>query len=164
MKGDRYIMARPVKMPGSHTGNYTKEQQAIQNDNRAKLEGFTPLDFERVPNSLTKRERKEWLRLSQDLYGLPLSELDRNLLISYCSYWSMFIEAKENRDKLGVLVQEERNGYMISKRNPAIDIMATATREIKAISADLGLNLNGRLQLINAMNTSDEEDGDPFDF
>ena len=89
--------------------------------------------------------------------------MDRNLLITYCSYWGVFVEAKKNRDKFGVLVKEERNGYVIEKRNPAIDLMATATREIKSISADLGLNLTGRLNLINSMNLSDQDEEDPFD-
>lgn len=155
------MAGRKPKLPNTQTGNLTKEQRAVQAENESKLGEFTSLDFSKVPRELTKDEKKEWRRLAKDLAGLPLSELDRNLLITYCSYWSMYLEAKRNRDTNGVLVEEERNGYSIQKRNPAIDIMATASREIKAISSDLGLTVNGRLQIINQQNLGEDED-DPF--
>lgn len=153
-------MGRKMLMPGTHKKHLTKEEIATKTESADRLAEFTPLNFKKVPRELTAVEKKEWKRLAEDLQGLPLSELDRNALAAYCGWWSVYLEAKKERDELGVIVEEERKDYTIRKKNPAIELMATASKEIKSIASEIGLTVNGRLQIVTSYNDADDIDDD----
>lgn len=157
-------MAKQAKYPLTQKSKFSKEEIEGQLERLEVLESFAPLDFSKVPNELDKLARKEWRRLAVDLVDLHLSELDRNILTSYCAYWSIWLQAKSHVDEFGVIIVEDRANGSVTKQNPALQTMLQASNVISTLSRDIGLTLNSRINLVNAQsnNKTDDEEEDIF--
>ena len=82
---------------------------------------------------------------------LPLRNLDRSELELYCTWYSIYKEASVQLNK-----EQSKKRKNIAKINNAIKTIDKATRAIKGLASDLGLNVNSRLQM-NMPQTDKEE-------
>lgn len=154
------MAGRNRKLPTTTTGHRSKEEKEKQLLESKKLGEFTPLNFEKIPDILNREQRKIWRSLAIDLANLPLSELDRNLLASYCVWVNVFNECTADINEHGSVIIETRRDDTIRKKNPSVEVLATASKEIKSIAGNLGLTIDSRLRLIAGDTTAEEVDED----
>lgn len=99
------------------------------------------------PRHLDSVAKAEYRRIVDTLGKLPLRNLDRTELELYCTWYSVY---KNTLIKL----KEETDPDEISSFVSTLD---KATRNIKGLASDLGLNVNSRMQ----MNMPEKEDDKP---
>jgi P27 family predicted phage terminase small subunit len=153
-------MARPRKLVDVNKKNFTKDEIDERKKEEEKLKDFEKLNEKIIPSYLDSIAKAEWKRIIPLMELLPISELDRNLLAMYCSYYSIFIQATLDINNYGINIEEDRGGMIIRKQNPSITTLNSSSKEIKSIAATMGLTLDSRLRLLNPKN--EDEIKDPF--
>ena len=96
-------------------------------------------------------DKAEYRRIINSIGKLPLRNLDRSELELYCTWYSIYKEASVQLNK-----EQSKKRKNIAKINNAIKTIDKATRAIKGLASDLGLNVNSRLQM-NMPQTDKEE-------
>ncbi|PAD39851.1 phage terminase small subunit P27 family [Terribacillus sp. 7520-G] len=155
------MAGRKQKLLNASNKNLTKEEIAEREEVEQQLYEIEQLDPYTIPTFLDTRGKKEWKRVAPLLLDLPISELDRALLATYCSWYSIHQQAVLDIKKLGIKVEEKNSkGDIVSKQNPSINIMKNASSEIKSIAGQLGLSIDSRLRIIGS-NKDDDDESDP---
>lgn len=103
------------------------------------------------PAHLDKVAKAEYRRIIGSIGKLPLRNLDRSELELYCTWYSIYKDASVQLNK-----EQSKKRKNIAKINNAIKTIDKATRAIKGLASDLGLNVNSRLQM-NMPKTDKEE-------
>ena len=148
-------MARPRKLLNAQTGNLTVAQQEERKQEEEILYNYEKLDFSFYPPGLLKQAFNEWDRIGAYVGDLPISELDCNAVIRYCNYNYLYGEAVEKVAEMGAVDLET------GKPNPWVSAMNSYSKELKAVSSDLGLTINSRMKLILPAE-KEKEKPDPF--
>jgi P27 family predicted phage terminase small subunit len=154
-------MARPRKLVDVNKKNFTKEELDKRKEEEKKLDEFKKLEGKKIPSELGRVGKEEWKRLTPLMENLPVSELDRNLLVMYCRYYELYLLASKEVSLYGISIEEDRGGIIVRKQNPSLTSMLSMTKEIKSIASSLGLTINSRLQILGT-NKEEEDDNDPF--
>lgn len=89
------------------------------------------------PAHLDKVAKAEYRRVVSSIGKLPLRNLDRGELELYCSWYSIY---KATSDKI-------KQADDLDKVPKMISTLDKATRNIKGLASDLGLNVNSRMQM-----------------
>ena len=147
-------MARPRVLSGDQKGNLTVLQQEKLKAEEEVLYNYDKLDFSYYPNELLPQAYNEWDRIAAYVGDLPISELDVNTVTRYCNYTYLYAEATKHVATYGVLTEE-------GKKSPYLDAMNSYSKELKACSSDLGLNIPSRLKM-SAPAIKEKEDSDPL--
>ncbi|MFS0982378.1 phage terminase small subunit P27 family [Enterococcus casseliflavus] len=145
-------MGRKAVLSGAATSkHYTKEELEQKQKQEEVLFTFEPLDFSKVPKKLDKLAKAEWKRLGLivDTRNLPISELDRSLVINYCVYVSVSEKAREQ-----LLVEPLT---IDGRKNPIIDVLNGANKELKSLASNLGLTIDSRMRIKNPTTEADNE-------
>ena len=79
----------------------------------------------------------EYKRIYKGLGKLPIRDLDHAEIENYCTWYSIY---KVTSKQLAVVNKP-------SERDALIKTLDKATRNIKSLASDLGLNVNSRLQM-----------------
>lgn len=137
----------------------SKEEIAKRKAEQVALEEFEQIN-EEIPNYLdhmAKIEYKRIVELMRD--NLPVSELDKTMLATFCMTYSHW--RKLNRDILkhgAVMIETDEDGNELSRRvNPSWNAMLKAQSEMRQLANQLGLTMNSRMQLV-IPDEEDEED------
>lgn len=148
-------MGRKTVLSGATSKHYTKEELEKKLEQEEILYTFEPLDFQKVPKKLDKLAKKEWKRLSEivDSKSLPLSELDRAICTNYVTYVSISERAREQLNQEPLTID--------GKKNPIIDVLNGANKELKSLASQLGLTIDSRMRIKNPTQENDNTD-DPF--
>lgn len=147
-------MPRPRILAGAQKGNLTRDQQDKLKQEEEVLYNYEKLDFSFYPEGLLPQAFNEWDRIGSYISDLPISELDVNTVVRYCNYSYLYAEATKQVALQGALTDE-------GKKNPWLDAMNSYSKELKACSTDLGLNIPSRLKM-SAPAIKEKEDNDPF--
>lgn len=140
-------MARKQKLLRNSTGHLKMvEQEAKYKAEFLAKDGLPELQ-KTPPRYLDSVAKAEYRRIVDTLGKLPLRNLDRTELELYCTWYSVY---KNTLIKL----KEETDPDEISSFVSTLD---KATRNIKGLASDLGLNVNSRMQ----MNMPEKEDDKP---
>lgn len=148
-------MGRKAVLSGASSKHYTKDELEEKQKQEEVLYTFEPLDFSKVPKKLDKLAKAEWKRLGLiiDTRNLPISELDRSIVINYCVYVSVSERAREQ------LLTEPLT--IDGRKNPIIDVLNGANKELKSLASQLGLTIDSRMRIKNPTTEVNTED-DPF--
>lgn len=154
-------MGRKPKFTDATKKHLTKEEIAERKDMEEQLYDMTKLDGEDIPSFLDARGKKEWQRITPLLEQLPISELDRGILSLYCNWYSIYVKASNEVKKNGLTVIEMNSqGNPVTKTSQHINIMKTASNEIKSIAGQLGLSIDSRMRILTP--EQKETAKDPF--
>lgn len=148
-------MGRKTVLSGATSKHYTKEELEKKQEQEEILYTFEPLNFKKYPKSLDKLARNEWKRLATivDTKSLPLSELDRAICTNYVTYVSISERAREQLNQEPLTID--------GKKNPIIDVLNGANKELKSLASQLGLTIDSRMRIKNPTQENNNTD-DPF--
>lgn len=175
-------MGRKQKLLSQSKGNLTVLQQEAKYKAEFNAADGLPELQKTPPNHLDSVAKNEYKRIINSLGNLPLRNLDRVELETYCSWYSIYKSESLKLQKitkqipaleknLQVAYEElqqaqlmdsaeaikeakinygNANGWVEDaefKRDRAISHMDKATKNIKSLASDLGLNVNSRMQM-----------------
>ncbi len=111
----------------------------------------------RCPAGLSPSARKEWRRISIQLFALGLlTEIDRAALAVYCQAWAQWLEATVQLQTAGLVVKAP-SGYPIL--NPHLSVANQAFQQMKAILGEFGMTPSSRTRIaVTQENSSDQWD------
>ncbi|WP_142829036.1 phage terminase small subunit P27 family [Planococcus soli] len=145
-------MARKHVLLDNSRSNFTKEEMQRRLNKEKALKEFAGIS-KTPPTWLSVKSKKEYKRIVPLLEKLPIAALDQTLVVLYCQFYSVFLEASENLKECG-LIEAGTN-----KPNPSFNAMVKASSEIRLIASQLGMTIDSRMKLVVP---EKEELYDPF--
>lgn len=111
------------------------------------------------PKHLTGEARREWNRMSKQLFDLGLlTEVDRAALAGYCQLWARWVEAEEEmRRPTFRMVTTTDNGYPVV--SPWMGIASQAMKQMLRFLTEFGMTPAARSRVTVAT----EEEADPYE-
>ena len=130
-------MARKQKLLSQSTGHLRiVEQEAKYKAEFLAKDGYPELQ-KSPPKYLDKNAKAEYRRIIQAIGDLPLRDLDHAELENYCTWYSIYKDTSCTLPSVGDPDERERLVRTLDK----------ATKNIKSLASDLGLNVNSRMQM-----------------
>ncbi|MEK1393035.1 P27 family phage terminase small subunit [Limosilactobacillus fermentum] len=130
-------MARKQKLLSQSTGHLRiVEQEAKYKAEFLAKDGYPELQ-KSPPKYLDKNAKAEYRRIIQAIGDLPLRDLDHAELENYCTWYSIYKDTSCTLPSVGDPDERER----------LIRTLDKATKNIKSLASDLGLNVNSRMQM-----------------
>jgi len=113
------------------------------------LNDHEQLQADRIPSHLCYYGKKEWKRIVPLLNELPIAELDRELVETYCTlHGSRRRLQKDLQDSGEIIITYDDDGIETGrKKNPSYDMMISTVKELRMIANQLGMTMNSRLEL-----------------
>lgn len=113
------------------------------------LKEHEQLQADRIPSHLCYYGKKEWKRIIPLLKQLPIAELDRELIETYCMLHGSRRRLEKDIQKNGETTEfYDENGNLESiKKNPSYDLLLSTVKELRMIANQLGMTMNSRLEL-----------------
>lgn len=112
------------------------------------LNNHEQLQADRIPSHLCYYGKKEWKRIIPLLKQLPIAELDREMIETYCMLHGSRRRLEKDIQKNGeTYVIEDREGNKVIRKNPSYDLLMSTVKEIRMIANQLGMTMNSRLEL-----------------
>lgn len=175
-------MAGKYKVLSQSKGNLTKLQQEAKVQAEFNAADGLPELQKTPPKHLDSVAKNEYKRIINSMGKLPLRNLDRVELETYCSWYSIYKSESQKLIKLvkqmpaletnlEVACEELQQAQLMGsaemikaakanygnanswvedaefKRDRSISRMDKATKNIKGLASDLGLNVNARMQM-----------------
>ena len=130
-------MARKQKLLSQSTGHLRiVEQEAKYKAEFLAKDGFPELQ-KSPPAYLDKDAKAEYRRVVAAIGNLPLRDLDHAELENYCTWYSIYKQTTRTLSSVEDPDERERMVRTLDK----------ATKNIKSLASDLGLNVNSRMQM-----------------
>lgn len=130
-------MARKQKLLSQSTGHLRiVEQEAKYKAEFLAKDGFPKLQ-KSPPAYLDKDAKAEYRRVVAAIGNLPLRDLDHAELENYCTWYSIYKQTTRTLSSVEDPDERERMVRTLDK----------ATKNIKSLASDLGLNVNSRMQM-----------------
>ena len=118
------------------------------------LNDFEKLEASRIPSHMDYYAKKEWQRIIPLLKELPVAELDREMIETYCMLHASRRRLEQDIQKNGISYEvTDREGNDVVRKNPSYDMLLATVKEIRMIASQLGMTMSSRLDLA----TPDEE-------
>lgn len=121
----------------------TKDVQEQKKATEEAMNGLTPLSKE-PPDFLDDDAIQEWYRVLPLINELPIKDLDKGLLATYCQTYSNYKNATLKIQEEGMVVVTERG----SKLSPNYTIQRDSVNTMNAICPKLGLTVESRLKIM----------------
>src|SRR5699024_2183748 len=121
----------------------TKDVQEQQKDIEEAMNGLTPIS-KKPPDFLDDDAIQEWNRVFKIINELPIKDLDKGLLATYCQTYSNYKNATLKIQEEGMVVVTERG----SKLSPNYTIQRDSVNTMNAICPKLGLTVESRLKIM----------------
>lgn len=136
-------MSKKFKVLDNNKKNFTKNEIADRKEvERLAADGFDPMQIT-PPNHLNSIAKQEYKRVIEDVQKLPLRNLDRAMLESYCLWYSVFKETSLKLREEGMIIVEDE--YSIE--HPLVKTLEKATKNIRSTASELGLTVDSRLRI-----------------
>lgn len=129
-------MARKQKLLSKSTANLTVLQQEAKFKAEFLAADGLPELQKTPPNHLRGAAKQEYKRIVQSVGKLPLRNLDRAELENYCTWYAIYKD-------ISIELQKDDE----EKRDKLLSQLDKATKNIKGLASDLGLNVNSRMQM-----------------
>ena len=126
-----------------------KEYVAKELARQESLNEYDKLQVKPIPGHLDYYAKQEWKRIVPLLQQLPIAELDRQLIESYCQMHAYKRRLEKDIDKFGQSINYyDGDGNLTSRRaNPDYNAFLSTVKEIRMIANQLGMTINSRLEL-----------------
>lgn len=117
-----------------------KEYIANRLAEQESMSKYTMIDINDVPESLNERGIKKWNDLIPLLHELPIAELDRDLVASFCE------------------VHQDRIGYRLGENDMTYNQYLSLVKETRMLANQLGMTMSSRLELTTADEDTEEDE------
>lgn len=144
------------KLLSQQKSRRTKEVQEEKQATEESMDELTPLS-DGPPNWLDKDAVEEWHRILPLIRELPVKDLDKGLLATYCQTYSNYKNATLKLQEEGMVVETERG----TKLSSYYTVQRDSVNTMNAICPKLGLTVESRLKILAPSN--DKEKSDPFE-
>lgn len=137
-----------------------KDYIAQKTAEQKSLEKYEQIGVEPVPSKLCRYGKREWRRIIPLLQQLPIAELDRELIESYCILHGSRRRLQEDVKKNGETYEiYDENGVLCNiRRNPSYDMLLSTVKELRMIANQLGMTINSRLELAAPEEKTEEDE------
>lgn len=142
-------MVNRRKLNSQKKKHETKNNLQKQDLAEAKLEtDYLKLNAKKVPHYLDYHGKKEWERIMPLMENLPISELDRSLLVQYCDMYSHYRKLQKYCSDNGTTVIEINGaGNEVTKQSPYFKNLLAVQNEIVKLANLLGLSVDSRMRI-----------------
>lgn len=126
-----------------------KEYIAKELAKQETLNGYDQLKVKPIPSHLDYYGKQEWKRIIPLLQQLPIAELDRQMIESYCQLHAYKRRLQVDIEEHGTSINYyDNDGNLTSRRaNPDYNQYLSTIKEIRMIANQLGMTINSRLEL-----------------
>lgn len=113
------------------------------------LNDYESIEVKPIPSHLDYYGKQEWKRIIPLLQQLPIAELDRQMIESYCQLHAYKRRLQADIEKHGTSINYyDSEGNLTSRRaNPDYNQYLSTIKEIRMIANQLGMTINSRLEL-----------------
>lgn len=124
------------------------------------LNDYEAIKIKPIPSHLDYYGKQEWKRVIPLLQELPIAELDRQLIESYCQLHAYKRRLQKDIDKFGTSINYYNgDGDLVSRRvNPDYNAYLSTVKEIRMIANQLGMTINSRLELAVPEDNQEEDE------
>lgn len=137
-------MGRKMKVVESNKKHMTKEEKIARKSIQDKAsDGLDALQLT-PPKHFDPIAKAEYKRVINDLRKLPLRNLDRAVLESYCTWYAVYKEISRGLQKEGYVVETD-NGKVLP--NKMLYSLERATTNLIKAASQLGLTVDSRMKL-----------------
>lgn len=137
-------MGRNLKLVETTKKHLTKEEKITRETAQNKAsDGLEKLQITE-PRHFNPIAKAEYRRIINDLQNLPLRNLDRALLESYCTWYAIYKETSRKLDEVGYFTNDPDKGIIPS---PLILTLEKATANIRSSASQLGLTVDSRMKM-----------------
>lgn len=137
-------MGRKMKIVESNKKHLTKEEKIARKTIQEKAsDGLEALQLT-PPKHFDAIAKAEYKRVINDLRKLPLRNLDRAILETYCTWYAVYKEISRGLQKEGY-VHETENGKVLP--NKMLYSLERATTNLTRAASQLGLTVDSRMKL-----------------
>lgn len=137
-------MGRKLKVVDSNKKHLTNQEKEERKSIEIKAsDGFTELQ-KTEPRHFNAVAKAEYRRIIGDLQNLPLRNLDRAVLETYCVWYAVYKEVSKKLDEIGYVIFDEDKGWI---SNPLINTLEKATTNIQKAASQLGLTVDSRMKM-----------------
>lgn len=113
---------------------------------------------ENIPSHLDYYAKQEWSRIMPLLKQLPVAELDRQLIESYCTLHAAKRRLEKDIQDNGIsYAVTDREGNNVVRKNPSYELLLSTIKELRMMTNQLGMTMSSRLDLA-LPDKEDEED------
>ena len=132
----------------------TKDVQEQKKATEEVMNGLTPLSKE-PPDFLDDDAIQEWYRVLPLINELPIKDLDKGLLATYCQTYSNYKNATLKIQEEGMVIETERG----TKLSSHYTVQRDSVNTMNSICPKLGLTVESRLKI---MEPKPKQQYDPF--
>ncbi|RST59699.1 phage terminase small subunit P27 family [Siminovitchia terrae] len=113
------------------------------------LNDYDQLQVKPIPSHLCYYGKQEWKRIIPLLQQLPIAELDRQMIESYCQLHGFKRRLQKDIQEFGEVTNfYDEDGNLTNRRiNPSYNAYLSTVKEIRMIANQLGMTINSRLEL-----------------
>lgn len=126
-----------------------KDHIAKEIARQESLSDYEQLEMKPIPSHLCYYGKQEWKRIIPLLQQLPIAELDRQMIESYCQLHGFKRRLqKDIQDNGQVDSFFDKSGNLTGRRiNPSYNAYLSTVKELRMIANQLGMTINSRLEL-----------------
>lgn len=126
-----------------------KDHIAKELAKQESLNDYEQIKVKPIPSHLDYYGKQEWKRVIPLLKQLPIAELDRQMIESYCQLHAYKRRLQIDIGKFGTSINYYNDdGNLTSRRaNPDYNQYLSTVKEIRMIANQLGMTINSRLEL-----------------
>lgn len=137
-------MGRKMKVVESNKKHMTKEERIARKSIQDKAsDGLDALQLT-PPKHFDPIAKAEYKRVIEDLRKLPLRNLDRAVLESYCTWYAVYKEVSRGLQKEGYVYENEKGSVVPNKM---LYTLERATTNLMKAASQLGLTVDSRMKL-----------------
>ncbi|MHD0449155.1 phage terminase small subunit P27 family [Staphylococcus cohnii] len=131
------------KLLSQQKSRRTKEVQEEKQETEEAMGELIPLS-DRPPDWLDKGAVEEWHRILPLIRELPVKDLDKGLLATYCQTYSNYKNATLKLQEEGMVVETERG----TKLSSHYTVQRDSVNTMNSICPKLGLTVESRLKIL----------------
>ncbi len=137
-------MGRKMKIVEATKSHLTKEEKIAKKTIQDKAsDGLDTLQLT-PPKHFDPIAKAEYKRVINDLRKLPLRNLDRAVLESYCTWYAVYKEVSRGLQKKGYVYENEKGSVVPNKM---LYTLERATTNLMKAASQLGLTVDSRMKL-----------------
>ncbi|WP_449452298.1 phage terminase small subunit P27 family [Streptococcus suis] len=137
-------MGRKMKVVSNTKKHLTKAEKNTRKEVEELASDGLPMLSNSPPSYLNDVAKTEYRRVVKGLRQLPIRNLDKAVLESYCTWYAVFKEVSQKIDELGLVTYDEDKGWI---SNPLILTLEKATTNIRMTASQLGLTVDSRMKM-----------------
>ena len=138
-------MGRKMKVVDSNKKHLTKAEKEARREAEELASDGLPMLQNSPPVHLSDVAKTEYRRVIKGLRNLPIRNLDRAILESYCTWYAIYLDISKQLNENGYTVFDDKRGMTVP--SPLIIALEKASANIRSSASQLGLTVDSRMKM-----------------